>query len=151
MRHFEDVGALKGAVGEHLGFSRWSRVDQKAIDQFAEASGDYQWIHVDPIRAASGPFARTIAHGWLTLAVGTTLLKEIFEVGNVHLSVNYGVNRVRFPTPVRSGASIRTGVELLSVEEIPGGCQALFLVTIEVDDSEKPACVAESVGRYYAA
>jgi acyl dehydratase len=151
MRRFEDVQALQAAVGEHLGFSRWRRMDQAVIDQFAEATGDRQWIHVDLLRAASGPYEQTIAHGWLTLSVGTTLLKEVFEVGNVRMSVNYGVNRVRFPSPVRSGTRIRTGAEVLSVAEIPGGCQAVFLVTVEVDDSEKPACVAETVARYYAA
>jgi len=129
----------------HLGYSDWHTITQEQIDQFAEVTGDYQWIHVDQVKAAEGPFGSTIAHGYLTLSLAPKLVSEIFAVDGLSMEVNYGANKIRFPSPVPVGSRVRAGAELLSVKCTPNGAQAVVRVTIEREGSEKPACVAETV------
>ena len=145
------VDELPSRVGETLGYSAWHRISQEQVDDFAEATGDHQWIHVDPERALAGPFGRTIAHGYLTLALAPVLLEEVLQLLGAGLVVNYGANRVRFPSPVPVGSSVRAAVQLLGVEEVAGGVQAAWGMTFESDASPKPACVAEILFRYYRA
>ena len=149
MRVFEGVEALRGAVGESLGAGEWVEVDQQRIDLFAQATDDHQWIHVDPERAAAGPFGATIAHGFLTLSLLSALTHDVVSVQGVRMGVNYGLNRVRFPSPVRVGSRVRAAVTLASVEDVAGGVQVALGVTVEVDGQDKPACVAEWLARYY--
>lgn len=136
---------LAAAVGRHLGYSDWVTVDQSRIDLFAEATGDRQWIHVDPERAATGPFGSTIAHGYLTLSLIPMLVWQVYEVRGARMGVNYGSNKVRFPAPVPVGSRLRAGVELVSVAEGGGGLQVVARVTVELEGGDKPACVAETV------
>ncbi len=140
---------LPGLVGQHMGYSQWHEIDQKRIDLFAEATGDHQWIHVDPERAVSGPFGTTIAHGYLTLALLPVLLQETWRVEGMSFGVNYGCNKVRFPSPVKVGSKVRLGNTIAAVEEVEGGMQLLIDVTIEAEGSAKPSCVAQVVYRYY--
>ncbi len=140
---------LAAHVGEHLGYSDYRAVTQEQVDRFADATGDHQWIHVDPERAASGPFGGTIAHGYLTLSLIPVLVGSLLRVGGVSMGVNYGSNRVRFTSPVRVGAEVRAGATLASVEEVPGGVQVALEVTVEVRGAEKPACVAQTLTRFY--
>jgi acyl dehydratase len=147
---FEDLDGVKAGVGRHLGYSDWLIIDQERIDQFADATGDHQWIHVDPDRAADGPFGSTIAHGYLTLSLSNHFLPQILEVRGISMGVNYGMNKVRFPAPVPVGSRLRGGAELIAVDEIEGGVQTTVLITIEIDGSDKPACVIESISRYLA-
>ena len=144
----DGVDAVLAAAGTHLGHSDWLEITQDRIDRFAEATGDHQWIHVDPERAKDGPFGTTIAHGYLTLSLSNFLLPQIVEVRGISMGINYGVDKVRFPTPVPVGSRIRAGAELRSVLEIDGGVQATTLVTIELEGAPKPACVIESISRY---
>lgn len=141
---------LLGAAGQHLGHSDWISVDQVRIDTFAEATGDHQWIHVDPDAAAAGPFGATIAHGYLTLALTNRLLPQIVRVEGVSMGINYGVNRVRFPQPVLVGSRLRASATLTSADELPGGAgvQAVITITVEIEGQTKPACVVESVSRF---
>ncbi len=141
---------LLDAVGQHLGHSDWITVDQARIDTFAEATGDHQWIHVDPEAAAVGPFGATIAHGYLTLALTNLLLPQIVRVEGVSMGINYGVNRVRFPQPVLVGSRLRASGTLTSAEELPGGAgvQTVITITVEIEGQPKPACVVESVSRF---
>lgn len=143
------LNELKDLVGLHLGYSPWHLVDQEQIDSFAQATGDHQWIHVDQERSKVGPFGVTIAHGYLTLSLVTTLLPQILQVSGFSIGVNYGANKIRFPAPVPSGSRVHLGATLLAADEIVGGVQALFRVTIEVENSEKPSLVAEVIYRYY--
>jgi acyl dehydratase len=145
---FPNVDALLNATGTHLGFSEWVTIDQSRINQFADATGDHQWIHVDEARAKAGPFGATIAHGYLTLSMTNLFLPQLITVENISMGINYGVNKVRFPTPVRVGSQIRGGAEIASVEEIAGGAQCIIRITVELADSDKPACVVENVTRY---
>jgi acyl dehydratase len=145
---FHDLDALVAAVGTHLGYSDWLEITQERIDRFAEATGDHQWIHVDPQRAAAGPFGTTIAHGYLTLSLSNFFLPQIVEVQGISMGVNYGCNRVRFPAPVPVGSRVRAGAELVAAEEIPGGVQTTMLVTVEIEGGTKPACVIESLSRF---
>jgi acyl dehydratase len=141
---------LADLTGQHLGHSDWLVVDQDRIDTFADATDDHQWIHVDPGRAATGPFGGTIAHGFLTLALLIPLWDDILIVEGVTTKVNYGLNKVRFTGPVPAGSKIRAGATLVSVEEIAGdGVQVVVDFTVERDGSDKPACVAQAVHRYY--
>lgn len=149
MRVFESVDDLKAAVGEHLGFSDWTEVTQERINMFADATGDHQWIHVDPEAAAKGPFGTTIAHGFLTLSLIVMLNRQISSVPGARMSINYGLNKVRFPAPVPVGSRIRTGVRIASVEEVPRGVQVVNEVVVEREGGDKPVCVAETVARYY--
>lgn len=144
MRIFENVESFTAAVGEDLGHSNWLDVDQQRINTFADATGDQQWIHVDPARAAAGPFGSTIAHGYLTLSLLPVLLKQIYLVENVAMAVNYGTNRVRFPSPVPVGSRIRATARLLSATPIAIGQQFTIQATIECEGSDKPACVVEA-------
>jgi acyl dehydratase len=148
-RSFASLDELRAAVGEELGTSDWLEVDQKRIDLFAEATGDHQWIHVDPEKAASGPFGTTIAHGYLTLSLIPQFTFSLLKVEGVTMGVNYGVNKVRFPSPVPVGSRLRASSRLAEVTEVPGGAQIVTVVTIEREGGEKPVCVAETVARYY--
>jgi acyl dehydratase len=139
---------LRDMVGKELGPTGWLEVTQERIDAFAQATGDRQWIHVDPARAAAGPFGTTIAHGYLTLSLCAPLVAEALAgLRSESMSINYGTNRVRFPSPVPAGSRIRARVAVASVEEVPGGEQAVLVTTVEREGSEKPACVAEIVLR----
>jgi acyl dehydratase len=145
---FPSVASLTGAVGTVLGPGPWLEIDQDRVDLFADATGDHQWIHVDPERAAGGPFGGTIAHGYLTLSMLPVLMKDLYAVDGVKLGINYGLNKVRFPAPVRVGSKVRLTAEIASVDEIPGGVQMVLRSTVEADGTDKPVCVAESVVRY---
>jgi acyl dehydratase len=141
--------ALKAVVGEHLGYSDWMEITQERVNLFADATGDHQWIHVDPVRAAAGPFGTTVAHGFLTLSLLPEMGISAFELRDTRMGVNYGLNRVRFPAPVPVGSRLRGRFKLLSFEAIEGGAQLTFEVTMEREGSAKPVCIAESVSRRY--
>jgi len=145
----ESIDALAALVGTHLGYSDYRTVTQEQVNLFADATGDHQWIHVDPERAKTGPFGHTIAHGYLTLSLIPVLLGGVLHVDGVAMGVNYGTNKVRFTNPVPVGASVRAGASLASVEEVPGGVQVSLDVTVEVKDEVKPSCFAQVVYRYY--
>jgi acyl dehydratase len=147
---FENPAALLGSVGQHLGYSDWQEIDQQRIDLFAEATGDHQWIHVDPERAKAGPFGAPIAHGYLTLSLGPMLSPQIFIVTGISMGVNYGTGKIRFPSPVPVGSKLRLGASLLSVEDVAGGAQVTMEFVFEVEGANKPSCVAEVIFRYYA-
>ncbi|HKX75389.1 MAG TPA: MaoC family dehydratase [Acidimicrobiia bacterium] len=149
MSTFASIDELKGAVGQHLGYSQWLPITQERINAFAEATDDHQWIHVDPEQAKSGPFGTTIAHGYLTLSLAVRFLAEIFQVEGVTMGINYGSNRVRFVSPVPVGSRLRAGGVLAGVEDVPGGVQALIDLTFEIEGGDKPACVAQVVSRLY--
>ena len=140
---------LKGLVGQHIGWSEPVEVTQKQIDTFADATGDHQWIHVDPERAASGPFGATIAHGYLTLSLGPVLVPQVVRVDGIKMAVNYGCEKVRFPSPVPVGSTVRCGATVDSVTPVDGGVQVTLTGTVEVLDAPKPSCVAQVVYRYY--
>nr|WSZ95252.1 MaoC family dehydratase [Streptomyces sp. NBC_00857] len=148
-RVFTSADELRAGVGEQLGHSDWLEIDQKRIDLFADATGDHQWIHVDPERAASGPFGTTIAHGYLTLSLLPALVPQILRVENVKMGINYGTNKVRFPSPVPVGSRLRASAVLKDVSDAGEGVQITMLVTVEREGGGKPACVAESVSRYH--
>ncbi|WP_446222021.1 MaoC family dehydratase [Nocardia sp. IBHARD005] len=145
MRTFHGVAELEAAVGAHLGYSGWHTVAQAQIDTFADATGDHQWIHVDPVKAAQGPFGTTIAHGYLTLSLVPDLVGQIYRVEGVEMGVNYGANKLRFPAPVPVDSKVRAGVELLSVEPGGGGHLVTAKVTVEREGGDKPVCVVETV------
>jgi acyl dehydratase len=145
MRVFNGIDELKAAVGEHLGHSDWFEVTQEKVDMFADATGDHQWIHVDPERAKDGPFGGTIAHGYMTLALIPMLNSQIYRLDGLKMGINYGTNKVRFPAPVLVGSRVRAGAEVLEVNPTPQGAQAVVRTTVEVEGGDKPACVAESV------
>lgn len=146
---FATVDDLPAAVGRHLGYSDWMEITQERVNQFADATGDHQWIHIDPERAAAeSPYGATIAHGYLTLSLTNMFLPSLITVEQISMGINYGVNKVRFPAPVPVGSKVRVGAELTSVEEITGGMQAVITITVEVEGSPKPACVVESLTRY---
>jgi len=147
----ENMHALARFLGREIGTTEWFTVSQDRIQQFAETTDDRQWIHVDPERAQrDSPYGTTIAHGFLTLALLSHFLRQAIQIGSgVRMSVNYGLNRVRFPSPVPAGSSIRAHFTLLAVKEITDGMEAEFSVIIDCENSEKPCCVAEWVIRYY--
>ncbi|MGW7608642.1 MaoC family dehydratase [Streptomyces sp. NPDC054766] len=140
---------LRKLAGGDLGTSEWTEVTQERIDTFADATGDHQWIHVDPARAAEGPFGAPIAHGYLTLSLFIPLFTELLEVEGVTTKVNYGLNKVRFPAPVKAGSRIRLVARLASVEDVPGGVQIAVDGTVEIDGGGKPAAVLQSLSRFY--
>ncbi|MDN5794223.1 MAG: MaoC family dehydratase [Intrasporangium sp.] len=142
---------LPALAGTHLGESAWHEIDQDRVNLFADATGDHQWIHVDPERAAAGPFGGPIAHGYLTLSLAPVLLEEILIVADAAQIVNYGLGKVRFPAPVPVGARLRLSADCLSVEEVTGGYQVALALTFELEGQPKPACVAEILFRYYGA
>jgi|TARA_B110000914_G_scaffold225925_1_gene248264 acyl dehydratase len=145
---FASPDELPDAVGTHLGYGDWITVDQDRIDLFAEATGDHQWIHVDPERAAAGPFGATIAHGYLTLALTNQMLPGLVRVDGISMGINYGTDKVRFPSPVVVGSRVRGGAELVQVDEVAGGYQAVIRIIVEVEGSDRPACVVDSVSRF---
>jgi acyl dehydratase len=141
---------LRDLVGQHLGYSDHVEVTQEQVNLFAEATGDHQWIHVDVERARKeSPFGGPIAHGYLTLAMGPRLVPQVVAVSGISMAVNYGCDKVRFPSPVPVGSKVRVGVELVEVGEVAGGVQVKMRFTFEVEGAEKPACVAENLFRYY--
>ena len=144
------IDELKAKQGEHLGYSDYVEITQEQVNLFADATGDHQWIHVDPERAKAGPFGGPIAHGYLTLSLAPALLPQILIVGGISMGVNYGCGKVRFPSPVPVGSKVRAGAELVSVEDVAGGAQVTMSVTFEVEGAPKPSCVAEVIYRYYA-
>ncbi|MGI8752291.1 MAG: MaoC family dehydratase [Acidimicrobiales bacterium] len=145
----DGIGDLQSKVGTHLGYSAWHQVTQEQVNQFADATGDHQWIHVDVERAQAGPFGGPIAHGYLTLSLAPALMGEVVAVKGVAMGVNYGLNKLRFPSPVPVGSRVRLGAQLATVESISGGAQATYELTFETEGGTKPACVAEAVFRYY--
>ena len=149
MTTFEHLEDLRSLVGETIGASDWIVVDQPRIDLFAQATGDHQWIHVDPARAAAGPYGTTIAHGFLTLSLLPEMFASAFAVADTRMGVNYGLNRVRFPAPVPAGSRLRGQFRLLAYEPIEGGAQLTVEVRVEREGADKPVCVAESLTRRY--
>ena len=149
-RHIESIEALKGLVGEHLGYSEYMDVSQERVNKFAEATGDFQWIHIDVEKANAGPFGGPIAHGYLTLSLGPVLLPQAFTVGGIAMGVNYGANKVRFIAPVKVGSQIRAGFKLLTVEDTTGGARVTLEATFESAGASKPSCVAEVIFQYFA-
>ncbi|MGB0435875.1 MAG: MaoC family dehydratase [Mycobacterium sp.] len=148
MKKFNGLAELIAAEGEQLGPTEWLDITQDRVDLFADATDDHQWIHVDPERAAGGPFGGTIAHGLLTLSLIPHFTQQLYRVGNVAMAINYGYNRVRFITPVRVGARLRARAEIASVAQLDGAVQATLNTTVEIEGSEKPAAVAESIVRF---
>lgn len=140
---------LMTRVGESLGATDWLTMEQSRIDTFAEATGDHQWIHVDPIKASEGPFGACIAHGYLTLSLANKFLPELMVVEQVSMGVNYGCDKVRFPNLVKVGQKIRGAGEIVSAEEKSGGVQVVVRITIEVDGEDRPACVVDTISRFY--
>lgn len=149
MRTFGSIDELAACQGEVIGHSDWVTITQDAVNLFADATGDHQWIHVDPERAATGPFGTTIAHGYLTLAMLPQLMAQISRLDGVKLAINYGLNKVRFPAPVPVGSKIRAETSVVEVADVGGGAhQVTYSTTVSIDGGAKPACVAESVVRY---
>jgi acyl dehydratase len=146
---YHGISAFEARVGEHLGYSDWRPVTQKEIDLFAEATGDHQWIHVDPERAASGPYGKTIAHGYLTLSLVPILVQQIYRVTGLSMQVNYGVDKLRFPAPVPVDSNIRAGAELVKVDRNDKGGRATVRVTVEVEGSDRPACVVDTIAAMF--
>jgi acyl dehydratase len=146
----DGIDGLEKLVGEHLGYSEWHEVTQEQVNLFADATGDHQWIHVDVERAKSGPFGGPIAHGYLTLSLAPTLLTEIMRVDGVAMGINYGLNKLRFPSPVPVGSKVRAGATLANVEQVSGGVQVTLNTTFEIEGGTKPVCVAEILFRYYS-
>ncbi|MCC3650418.1 MaoC family dehydratase [Streptomyces sp. S07_1.15] len=144
------LGELKKLAGSDLGTSEWIEVTQERINTFADATGDHQWIHVDPEKAKDGPFGATIAHGYLTLSLFIPLFTELLDVRGVTTKVNYGLNKVRFPAPVRAGSRIRLAGRLADVSDVAGGVQVAVEGTIEIEGGAKPAAVLQSLSRFYA-
>jgi acyl dehydratase len=147
-REIDGIDGLRAVLGTHLGYSDWLVIDQERIDTFAQATGDHQWIHTDPERAATGPFGATIAHGYLTLSLTNLFLPQIVDVRGFSMGVNYGTDKVRFPSPVVVGSRVRGGAELVSVDDVPGGVQTTMRVTVDIDGGSKPACVVDSLSRF---
>ena len=143
------IDAFHDLAGKQIGFSEWQPVTQDRVNLFADATDDHQWIHVDPERAKDGPFGGAIAHGYLTLSLAPVLLNKVLKVDGMTFGVNYGANKVRFPSPVPVGAELRMGVTVASVEDVEGGVQVTYDLVFEVRDAPKPACVAQVVYRYY--
>ena len=150
MKIFDSLAELPPLVGQELAVSDWITVTQQQIQLFAEATGDHQWIHVDVERAKSGPYGTTIAHGFLTLSLVPKMVESALDIRNQRMSVNYGLNRVRFPAPVPAGSRLRSRIRLLECEPLPDdGLQIVWQITVEREGSDKPVCVAESVTRRY--
>ena len=141
---------LGNHVGEQLGVSSWHEVTQEQVGLFADATGDHQWIHLDPERAATGPFGGTVAHGLLTLSLAPLLVEEVVEVADASVTINYGMNKVRFPAPLPVGGRVRALVGCVAVDDVPGGKQTTYSVTFEREGGAKPVCVAELLLRYGA-
>lgn len=150
MREFTDLGALRGVIGQALAVSEWLAVTQDSIDLFANATGDKQWIHVDAARCAQeSPYGAPIAHGFLSLSLIPQMLETTINVKSAKMGLNYGLNKVRFPAPVRAGSRVRGQISLIEMQDIEGGAQLVWQVTVELENGSKPACVAELVTRLY--
>lgn len=150
MKVFKDLNEFAAAQGSQLGPTEWMEISQDRVNLFADATDDHQWIHVDPARASDGPFGGTIAHGLLTLSLLPHFSHDLYRVEGITLAVNYGYNKVRFITPVKVGARIRARGEVSEIKQLDGAVQATTTITVEIEDSEKPAAVAESIVRYIA-
>jgi acyl dehydratase len=148
-RIINGIDGAKSLVGEHLGYSDYMEITQERVNQFAEATGDFQWIHVDIDKANAGPFGGPIAHGYLTLSLGPALYPTVVQFTGFSMGINYGANKIRFPSPVMVGSKVRLGVKLLSVEDIAGGIQNVLEFTFECEGASKPSCVAEIIFRSY--
>ncbi len=148
---FKTPHDLQAKVGEQLDITEWMVIDQDRINLFADATGDHQWIHVDPEKAKDGPFGACIAHGYLTLSLVNYFLPQIIDVQGIKMGVNVGLDKVRFPNPVKVGSKIRGVGELVSVEEIKGAIQSVVRVTVEIEGEDRPACVADTISRYFPA
>ena len=148
-KEFSSPNELLAASGTKLGTSQWMKIDQERIDTFADATGDHQWIHVDAEAAKKGPFEKCIAHGYLTLSLISQFLPELIKVDGVSMGVNVGCNRVRFPSPVQVDSRIRAHGELIEADKRKGGIQAVIRVTVEIENVEKPACVADTISLYF--
>jgi len=146
---FHSAEELRAAAGREAGPTDWITVEQSRVDEFADATDDHQWIHVDPARAASGPFGTTIAHGYLTLSLVNFFLPDLVRVEGAKMGVNYGTNKVRFPAAVKVGARIRGRAQVLEATDVPGGVQIVVRVTIEIEGGDRPACVADTISRFY--
>ena len=149
MKTFDTIAELAACVGQEVAVSDWITITQQQVNLFAEATGDHQWIHVDVERAQAGPFGAPIAHGFLTLSMLPRFFESTFEVRQVRMGVNYGLNKVRFMSPVPVGANLRLGVKLLAVDDIAGGVQSTYELTFETEGAAKPSCVAEVIFRSY--
>lgn len=151
MRVIESLQQLKELIGKEVSVSNWVEITQERVNQFAEATGDLQWIHIDVERSRKeSPFGGTVAHGFLTLSLLPMLMADALSMPDVKMGVNYGLNKVRFPAPVPVGSRVRARMTLQAVEDIPGGAQMTWVVTIEREGSDKPVCVAESISRRYS-
>jgi acyl dehydratase len=146
---FHSAEELRAAAGREAGPTDWITVEQSRVDEFADATDDHQWIHVEPARAASGPFGTTIAHGYLTLSLVNFFLPDLVRVEGAKMGVNYGTNKVRFPAAVKVGARIRGRAQVLEATDVPGGVQIVVRVTIEIEGGERPACVADTISRFF--
>ena len=150
MREIASLDELKALVGQEVAVSDWVQISQERVNQFAEATGDYQWIHLDVERCKrESPYGGPIAHGYLTLSLLPMLMQNSVRMTDVRMGVNYGLNKVRFPAPVPVGSKVRSRTTVLSVEDIEGGAQVTWLVTVEREGGDKPVCVAESISRRY--
>ncbi|HKR52410.1 MAG TPA: MaoC family dehydratase [Pseudonocardiaceae bacterium] len=149
MKVFTGADELLAAAGAQLGASAWMIIDQQRVNAFADATEDHQWIHVDPQRAAAGPFGTTIAHGFLTLSLLPYLIDQTYRVEGATMVINYGLNKVRFPAPVPVGSTVRAEVELAEVTEATGGLQLVLRATLQIESGTKPGCVADWVTRVY--
>jgi acyl dehydratase len=147
-RTINGLEELTTLVGEHLGYSDYVEITQEQVNAFADATGDHQWIHIDPERAKDGPFGGAIAHGYLTVSLSNFFLPQVVDVQGISAGINYGVNKIRFPSPVPVGAKVRGGVELTGVEDVAGGIQTTMVITVEIEGQDRPACVIESLSRY---
>ncbi len=145
MTVFEGLDQIEAAIGTHIGYSGWMEITQERVDEFADATGDHQWIHVDPVRAAEGPYGATIAHGYLTLSLLPVLGAEVLDIRGFSMMINYGLERVRFPAAVPVGSRIRAGIELTSLQRKASGVQLNSVVTVEIEGGDRPALVAETV------
>ena len=148
-RTINGTDELRSLIGEHLGYSDYVEITQDQVNQFADATGDHQWIHVDVERATAGPFGAPIAHGYLTLSLGPALSPQIYPVGGFKMGVNYGAEKIRFPAPVPVGSKLRLGAKLLGVDDVAGGIQMKMEFSFEVEGAAKPSCVAEVLFRLY--
>ena len=148
-RIIEGAAGLRELVGEHIGYSEWMEITQERVNQFAEATGDFQWIHIDVERAKAGPFGGPIAHGYLTLSLGPVLMPQVMQTNGFSMGVNYGLNKVRFMSPVPVGAKVRLGIKVLAIDDIPGGIQQTLEMVFECEGASKPSCVAEAIFRSY--
>jgi acyl dehydratase len=151
MRRFASLEEFAAAKGEHLGYSSWHQVTQQQINLFADATGDHQWIHTDPERAAAGPFGATIVQGYLTLALVNLFMPEIFEISGLAMGINFGLDKVRFPVPVRVGSRVRGGAVLVDLQNSHAGKLSTVRVTVEIEGEQRPACVADTLSLYIVA